>query len=148
MRTSMTQSQMTIAKEIRRQTMFSCLILDRLLGCGKGWVSTIRSEDLHIQLPCSEISFDLSKEAYTGFLIPRPEDRIRGAINDSVLGWFVRLVDLWGRFPSGVLREAVSPRRMHRGGPNRPSIRACSNCQQGTFTGTRATRPAPTYQCK
>ncbi|KAK1754123.1 fungal-specific transcription factor domain-containing protein [Echria macrotheca] len=52
---SVTQSQMTVAREIRRRTMFSCLILDRLLGCGKGRVSTIRSEDLHIQLPCSDI---------------------------------------------------------------------------------------------
>lgn len=32
--TSMTQSQITIAREIRRRTIFSCLILDRLLGCG------------------------------------------------------------------------------------------------------------------
>ncbi|KAK1752142.1 fungal-specific transcription factor domain-containing protein [Echria macrotheca] len=95
-KTSMTQSQMAVAREIRRRTMFSCLILDRLLGCGKGRVSTIRSEDLHIQLPCSEISFDWSEEAYTGFLKPSPEDRVGKSIKDSLLGRFVRLVDLWG----------------------------------------------------
>ncbi|KAK0714677.1 fungal-specific transcription factor domain-containing protein [Lasiosphaeris hirsuta] len=93
---SMTQSQMMIAKEIRRRTMFSCLILDRLLGCGKGRVSTIRSEDLQIQLPCSEVAFDLSEDVYTGFLKPPPEEKMRAPANDSVLSRFVRLVDIWG----------------------------------------------------
>ncbi|KAK4097783.1 hypothetical protein N658DRAFT_518415 [Parathielavia hyrcaniae] len=89
-------SQRIIAKEIRRRTMFSCLILDRLLGCGKDRVSTIRSEDLQIQLPCSEVSFDLSEEVYTGFLKPIPGVDPDGRTHDSVLGRFVRLVDLWG----------------------------------------------------
>jgi len=95
---SIPPGQRIIAKEIRRRTMFSCLILDRLLGCGKDRVSTIRSEDLQIQLPCSEVSFDLSEEVYTGFLKPlpgqKPDDNRK--ISDSVLGRFVRLVDLWG----------------------------------------------------
>ncbi|KAK3390269.1 hypothetical protein B0H63DRAFT_465152 [Podospora didyma] len=88
-------SQVSIAKEIRRRTMFSCLILDRLLGCGKGRVSTIRAEDLQIQLPCSEIAFDLSEDVYTGFLKPTPEEAAR-PVNDSVLSRFVRLIDIWG----------------------------------------------------
>jgi hypothetical protein len=41
--------------------MFSCLILDRLLGCGKDRGSSICSEDLQIRLPCSEASFELSE---------------------------------------------------------------------------------------
>ncbi|KAK4155415.1 hypothetical protein C8A00DRAFT_41966 [Chaetomidium leptoderma] len=93
---TMPPGQRIIAKEIRRRTMFSCLILDRLLGCGKDRVSTIRSEDLQIQLPCSEISFDLSEEVYTGFLKPVPGVENTRRISDSVLGRFVRLVDLWG----------------------------------------------------
>lgn len=93
---AMPTSQMIIAKEIRRRTMFSCLILDRLLGCGKDRVSTIRSEDLQIQLPCSEVSFDLSEEVYTGFLKPVSAVETTRRVSDSVLGRFVRLVDLWG----------------------------------------------------
>ncbi|KAK4109619.1 hypothetical protein N656DRAFT_791766 [Canariomyces notabilis] len=93
---SMPPGQRIIAKEIRRRTMFSCLILDRLLGCGKDRVSTIRSEDLQIQLPCSEVSFDLSDDVYTGFLRPVPGQQINRPVSDSVLGRFVRLVDLWG----------------------------------------------------
>ncbi|KAL2021085.1 hypothetical protein VTK56DRAFT_7504 [Thermocarpiscus australiensis] len=94
---SMSPSQRIIAKEIRRRTMFSCLILDRLLGCGKDRVSTIRSDDLQIQLPCSEVSFDLSEDVYTGFLKPvSGVQQNPRQISDSVLGRFVRLVDLWG----------------------------------------------------
>ncbi|KAK3936274.1 fungal-specific transcription factor domain-containing protein [Diplogelasinospora grovesii] len=107
-------SQMMIAKEIRRRTMFSCLILDRLLGCGKGRVSTIRSEDLQIQLPCSEIHFDLSEEVYTGFLKPTPEETRRWPVNDSVLSRFIRLVDIWGEiskwsFAGGRFTEQHAP---------------------------------------
>ncbi|KAK0645650.1 fungal-specific transcription factor domain-containing protein [Cercophora newfieldiana] len=111
---AMTQSQMMIAKEIRRRTMFSCLILDRLLGCGKGRVSTIRSEDLQIQLPCSEVAFDLSEDVYTGFLKPSGETNPRMSINDSVLSRFVRLIDIWGEiskwsFAGGRFTEKAAP---------------------------------------
>ncbi|KAL2267002.1 hypothetical protein VTJ83DRAFT_4279 [Remersonia thermophila] len=95
-RQAMPPGQRIIAREIRRRTMFSCLILDRLLGCGRDRVSTIRSEDLQIQLPCSEVSFDLSEEVYTGFLKPMPGVDASRRTSDSVLGRFVRLVDLWG----------------------------------------------------
>ncbi|KAK4192419.1 fungal-specific transcription factor domain-containing protein [Podospora australis] len=88
--------EMVIAKEIRRRTMFSCLILDRLLGCGKDRVSTIRSEDLRIQLPCDDRAFDLSEEVYTGFLKPARGIAKDRPVSDSILGRFVRLMDIWG----------------------------------------------------
>ncbi|KAK4199443.1 fungal-specific transcription factor domain-containing protein [Triangularia verruculosa] len=113
-RPAMPASQMIIAKEIRRRTMFSCLILDRLLGCGKDRVSTIRSEDLRIQLPCAEMSFDLSEDVYTGFLNPIPGFDKKRPISDSVLGRFVRLVILWGEisrwsFSGGRFIETEAP---------------------------------------
>ncbi|CCC06719.1 hypothetical protein SMACR_00746 [Sordaria macrospora] len=114
---SMSKSQLIIAKEIRRRTMFSCLILDRLLGCGKGRASTIRSEDFRIQLPCSEMSFDLSEDVYTGFLNPTAQEMARGPISDSadsVLSRFIRLVDIWGEiskwsFAGGRFTEQHAP---------------------------------------
>jgi hypothetical protein len=111
---TMPAGQRTIAKEIKRRTMFSCLILDRLLGCGKDRVSTIRSEDLQIQLPCSDILFDLSEEVYTGFLKPTPGDDTNRRPSDSVLSRFVRLVDLWGEiskwsFAGGRFTEELPP---------------------------------------
>lgn len=114
-RISQQQSELMISKEIRRRTMFSCLILDRLLSCGKERVSTIRSEDLQIQLPCNEWAFDLNKDVKTGFLKASADDEYMKDIeDDSVLSRFVRLVDLWGEisdfsFAGGRLVEEHPP---------------------------------------
>ncbi|KAK8051382.1 fungal specific transcription factor [Apiospora rasikravindrae] len=53
-------SQAIQDKEVKRRTMFSCFILDRMLACGKERSSIMRAEDLQIQLPCPEDRFDLS----------------------------------------------------------------------------------------
>lgn len=114
-RVSLPKPELMIAKEIRRRTMFSCLTLDRLLSCGKERVSTIRSEDLQIQLPCNEWAFDLSQEVKTGFLRRAADDQASGDVeDDSVLSRFVRLVDLWGEisnfsFNGGRLSEDLPP---------------------------------------
>lgn len=114
-RASLPQPELMISKEIKRRTMFSCLILDRLLSCGKERVSTIRSEDLQIQLPCNEWAFDLSKDVKTGFLKGTADDEgPRDIEDDSVLSRFVRLVDLWGEisnfsFAGGRLVEEHPP---------------------------------------
>ncbi|KAL7627602.1 hypothetical protein AAE478_001795 [Parahypoxylon ruwenzoriense] len=91
-RNSCQQSQVALEKEVRRRTMFSCFILDRMLACGKERVSIIQREDLQIQLPCSEDKFDLAMEVQTGFLT----DRGRHGLDDSVLSRFIQLVDIWG----------------------------------------------------
>lgn len=114
-RSSLPQPELMISKEIKRRTMFSCLILDRLLSCGKERVSTIRSEDLQIQLPCNEWAFDLSKDVKTGFLKRSQDDQgPRDVEDDSVLSRFVQLVDLWGEisnfsFAGGRLIEEHPP---------------------------------------
>ena len=97
--------------------MFSCLVLDRLLACGKERAPTVRSEDLHIQLPCPEFAFDLQPDVPTAFLKPLPSDKVTqlSAANDSVLARFIRLVDLWGEisqfsFAGGrLVEEATEP---------------------------------------
>ncbi|KAI4867058.1 fungal-specific transcription factor domain-containing protein [Hypoxylon rubiginosum] len=91
-RGSFHQSQVALDKEIRRRTMFSCFILDRMLACGKERVPIVNPEDLQIQLPCSEDKFDLAMEVPTGFL----RDRARHGLDDSVLSRFIQLVDIWG----------------------------------------------------
>lgn len=95
----MSASDWIIEKETRRRTMFSCLILDRLLAVGDDRASMISTSDLHIQLPCSEDAFDLASEVYTGFLSESdeiPQRDLQIPRDDSVLGRFVKLVDLWG----------------------------------------------------
>lgn len=102
--------QVALDKEIRRRTMFSCFILDRMLACGKERVSIIQREDLQIRLPCSEDKFDLAMEVRTGFLT----DPERYGTDDSVLSRFIQLVDIWGdisKFSSrgGRLNEKYPP---------------------------------------
>ncbi|KAG7038400.1 fungal specific transcription factor [Colletotrichum scovillei] len=82
-------------QEIRRRTMFSCLILDRLLSCGSDRVSMVRSDDLQIQLPCTEHAFDLGRDVSTGFL-RHVGHGMEPPIDDSVLSRFVQLADFWG----------------------------------------------------
>ncbi|KAK8079939.1 hypothetical protein PG997_007757 [Apiospora hydei] len=93
-------------KEVKRRTMFSCFILDRMLACGKERSSIMRAEDLQIQLPCPEDRFDLSVPVKTLFLHPRKFGEQRPGQDDSVLSRFIQLVDLWGISPSIALREA------------------------------------------
>ena len=106
--------QIAVEKEVRRRTMFSCLILDRMLSHGQGREFMIRSEDLEIQLPCTEVDFDLSKIPYTGFLNPAKGDIHRPNNDDSVLSRFIRLVHIWGKisqysFAGGRLTEGQNP---------------------------------------
>ncbi|OLN88191.1 putative transcriptional regulatory protein PB1A11.04c 1 [Colletotrichum chlorophyti] len=82
-------------QEIRRRTMFSCLILDRLLSCGSDRVSMVRSEDLQIQLPCTEHAFDLGRVVHTGFLRELGQE-MESPVDDGVLSRFVQLADFWG----------------------------------------------------
>ncbi|GJC79053.1 putative transcriptional regulatory protein PB1A11.04c [Colletotrichum liriopes] len=100
-------------QEIRRRTMFSCLILDRLLSCGSDRVSMVRSEELQIQLPCTEHAFDLGRVVYTGFLRQVGQEMER-PIDDSVLSRFVQLADFWGdvtkySFAGGRHTETLPP---------------------------------------
>uniref|UniRef100_L2FN50 C6 transcription factor n=2 Tax=Colletotrichum gloeosporioides species complex TaxID=2707338 RepID=L2FN50_COLFN len=84
-----------VDREIRRRTMFSCFIFDRLISCGKERPSFIRSDDLHVRLPCAKEDFDLSRQTSTEWF---PGD-MDSSLHDetSILGRFFQLVDLWGR---------------------------------------------------
>ncbi|KAK1657344.1 fungal-specific transcription factor [Colletotrichum godetiae] len=82
-------------QEIRRRTMFSCLVLNRLLSCRSDRVSMVRSDDLQIQLPCTQHAFDLGRIVYTGFM-QKMGHEMESPIDDSVLSRFVQLVDVWG----------------------------------------------------
>ncbi|CAK7228502.1 hypothetical protein SCUCBS95973_006902 [Sporothrix curviconia] len=59
---SITAPDDIVANEVVRRTMFSCFVLDRMLACGKKRTKMVRSKDLQIQLPCPDVSFDLSEK--------------------------------------------------------------------------------------
>ncbi|KAM5369681.1 hypothetical protein ACJZ2D_008828 [Fusarium nematophilum] len=89
-------SEIGIIRECRRRTMYSCLILDRLMACGDDRTTSIRMESVRIQLPCSDMAFDLALDVHTGFL-KRPDEVFSRQINDdSTLNRFVRLIEIWG----------------------------------------------------
>ena len=105
---------MIIDREVKRRTMFSCFILDRLMSCGRGRVSFLRSEDLHIQLPCTDEDFDLSRIVQTGFLDSEGALDFRYTRNPNILSRFVQLVDLWGEifkhaYAGGRFKERTMP---------------------------------------
>lgn len=97
-------SEIGIIRETRRRTMFSCLILDRMMACGNERVTTIRRDCIQIQLPCTEMAFDLALDVNTGYLNPEGEGTSQPINDDSVLSRFIQLVELWAaisRYSSG-----------------------------------------------
>ncbi|OAL31971.1 hypothetical protein AYO22_00841 [Fonsecaea multimorphosa] len=53
------------AKEARRRLMWTCYIIDALVGSGVDQLTFIDEEDVKIQLPCSESNFILQKPCIT-----------------------------------------------------------------------------------
>ncbi|KAJ3532332.1 hypothetical protein NM208_g8490 [Fusarium decemcellulare] len=113
--TRVVSSQIGIIRESRRRTMYSCLVLDRMMASGHERAASIPVESIHIQLPCSEMAFDLSLDVYTGFLRPPEELSSRYINDDSTLSRFIQLVEIWvdiSKYSSagGRSLEALPPR--------------------------------------
>ncbi|KAF5721954.1 transcriptional regulatory [Fusarium mundagurra] len=89
-------SEIAIIREARRRTMHSCFIIDRLMSCGNERPLSIAVESMLIQLPCSEMAFDLSLQVYTGLLQPHEGSGQPQINDDSTLSRFVKLVEIWG----------------------------------------------------
>ncbi|RMJ09994.1 hypothetical protein CDV36_010387 [Fusarium kuroshium] len=88
-------SEIGIIRESRRRTMYSCLVLDRMMACGGERTMSIPLESIGIQLPCSEMAFDLALDVYTGHLKCPEESISRKISDDSTLSRFVQLVEIW-----------------------------------------------------
>ncbi|KAH7145072.1 fungal-specific transcription factor domain-containing protein [Fusarium sp. MPI-SDFR-AT-0072] len=106
--------EISIIRETRRRTMYSCFILDRLMSFGSERPLSIAVESMLIQLPCSEMAYDLSLEVYTGLLQPCEGSSQPQINDDSTLSRFINLVEIWGeisRYSSmgGRLQETHPP---------------------------------------
>ncbi|KAM0435946.1 hypothetical protein ACHAPT_002838 [Fusarium lateritium] len=107
-------SEIGIIRESRRRTMYSCLVLDRMMACGSERTMSIPLESIGIQLPCSEMAFDLALDVYTGYLRNPEESVLRQINDDSTLSRFVQLVEIWSdisRYSTagGRLQETTPP---------------------------------------
>lgn len=88
-----------IEKEVRRRTFWSCFVMDRMLSAGKYRPIMISTEQLRVQLPCSDDQFLFVHDVRTGFLNKNWPAPINDAvIDDGVLSRYIRLVEIFGRF--------------------------------------------------
>lgn len=90
-----------VEKEVRRRTWWSCFIMDRMLSAGKCRPTMIDVEKLRVQLPCSEDQFLFVHTVKTGLLNSDwlTQDKSADLIDhDNILGWYIRLVEIFGRF--------------------------------------------------
>lgn len=90
-----------LLKEIRRRTLWSCFIMDRMLAAGKYRPTMMSVEKLRVQLPCSDRQFLFVSNVHTGYLNKdwdTPQGQHGAGSEDGVLGRYIRLVEIFGRF--------------------------------------------------
>ena len=92
----------TIEKEVRRRTMWSCFVMDRLLSAGKNRPNMILVDNLRVRLPCSDDEFLFgqieTRPSFLGLDEVDPNTNIFQASDHGVLSRYIRLVEIFGRF--------------------------------------------------
>ncbi|RKF77171.1 putative transcriptional regulatory protein PB1A11.04c [Golovinomyces cichoracearum] len=86
-------------KEVRRRTLWSCFIMDRMLSAGRNRPTMISIDNLAVQLPCSDDQFLFVSNGPTSFLSPKwmiPNEQYISSQDEGVLSWYLRLVVIFG----------------------------------------------------
>lgn len=86
-------------KEVRRRTLWSCFIMDRMLSAGKNRPTMISIERLAVQLPCSDDQFLFAHNGPTSLFSPKwmtPNEKNVPAPDEGVLSCYLRLVEIFG----------------------------------------------------
>ncbi|KAE9371251.1 hypothetical protein N431DRAFT_341817, partial [Stipitochalara longipes BDJ] len=101
-KTSASPREDAIDKEVRRRTLWSCFIMDRMLAAGKYRPTMMAVNNLRVQLPCSDDQFLFVHNVQTGFLNsdwlkPMSAEQISSINDDGVLSRYIRLVEIFGR---------------------------------------------------
>jgi hypothetical protein len=91
-----------IGKEVRRRTLWSCFIMDRMLAAGKFRPIMMHVSNLRVQLPCSDDQFLFVHKVQTGFLNsdwlePKSSQQYSSVNDDGVLSRYIRLAEIFGR---------------------------------------------------
>ncbi|KAG9240158.1 fungal-specific transcription factor-like protein [Calycina marina] len=90
--------EQTIANEVRRRTLWSCFVMDRLLCAGRNRYHMLPAERLRVQLPCSEDGFLFGQiDGGPGFLGSRENSQLSELRNHGALGMYLRLIEIFGR---------------------------------------------------
>ena len=87
-------------REIKRRTIYSAFILDKFLESGKDRRERIRTDQIKVQLPCSDEDFRFGSDVKTGHIVPDGIELVDKGVLDSsqVLSIYIRLVDILGKF--------------------------------------------------
>jgi hypothetical protein len=101
-KTSASPREDAIDKEVRRRTLWSCFIMDRMLAAGKYRPTMMAVNNLRVQLPCSDDQFLFVHNVQTGFLNsdwlkPKSAEQHSSINDDGVLSRYIRLVEIFGR---------------------------------------------------
>lgn len=99
----LTEREEAIEKEVRRRTLWSCFVMDRMLSAGKYRPTMIAAGKLRVQLPCTDDQFLFVHDVRNSFLSTDWMDgdtlAKAGAVDDDgVLSRYLRLVEIFGRF--------------------------------------------------
>ena len=86
-----------IEKEVRRRTLWTCFVMDRMLSAGKYRPTMISAMQLKVRLPCSDDQFLFVHDVRTDFL-DSPARNDMNVSDDGVLSRYIRLVEIFGRF--------------------------------------------------
>jgi Fungal specific transcription factor domain len=100
LKTSASPREDAIDKEVRRRTLWSCFIMDRMLAAGKYRPTMMAVNNLRVQLPCSDDQFLFVHNVKTGYLNPdwlKPKYTESSINDDGVLSRYIRLVEIFGR---------------------------------------------------
>lgn len=90
------------AKESRRRLMWSCYIMDALVGSGVDQLTLMDERDIKIQLPCNERNFTQNVPCITETLYPGswlkilPEDSDTKTLlpNMGIMAYFIRHISI------------------------------------------------------
>lgn len=101
--TSASPREDVIEKEVRRRTLWSCFIMDRMLAAGRYRPTMMSVDGLLVQLPSSDDQFLFVRNAQTRFLnsdwLKLTSAQHCASVNDDgVLSRHIRLVEIFGRF--------------------------------------------------
>lgn len=105
-----TRDEDFIPAESARRAIWTCFIMDQFLSCGKGRPAFIRSEELQIQLPCSEDDFHFGSAVNTPTLnghVPSYTSPDYPRADVGEFGHMIRIAVLWRRAVSWVMDPPV-----------------------------------------
>lgn len=100
-----------VYRECRRRTFWSCYIMDTLGACRDGRLSTIRSADVFLRMPCDNKNYEQERSVQNPFfdITVTLSQNSRGTY--GVMAYLVHICASWGDIMSEIYRSAQRLRK-------------------------------------